>query len=344
MRKILFLVFIVDFQTHIAFAEGKLSTNNYHVATLGNMKIDYLWAKDAVNTEELIENPISAPDNLVVPNSNPVHVMPIVNTTPIFWGSTWYNRRYSSDKIYGLTHWYQSFQYSTYADTLPEYLNSPLKHWVVNEIIDITPASGDPDSVLAEICNVANYIDNSKTNYYPVYTDIKRGDANYCSYHSAGMCYGHPGQFCVFFNIDDDPGCDPQSPYAPPAGRYNSQQPGTIFGINTAYQQSQGLAALANVTAHELAEVITDPATISPDGNYTYWGGWYDANGAEIADKCAWTFGPSLINSAPNGTVSVGGYYWKIQGEWSNNAQNAGTAGAGYPTQNNQLYGCISGS
>jgi len=319
MRKILFLIALVDFQTLNAFAEEKYPINNNGIsATSGNMKLDYLFAKDAVDTDESTQNTNDITDYLVIPNSNPVNVMPSVNTTPIFWGSSWYNSHYSSDKIFGLIHWYESFQYSTYANVLSEYLNSPLVHRMANEIIDISPASSDPDSVLAEICDAVGYIDNSKTNYFPVYSDIKRGAANYCSYHSAGMCYGHPVQFSFFFNLDDDPGCDPQSPYAPPAGSYYSQRPGSIIGFKTGFQQSQGLAALANVTAHELSEVVTDPATFSADGYTMYWDGWYDANGAEIADKCAWTFGPSPINYAPNGTVSIGGFNWKLQGEWSN--------------------------
>jgi hypothetical protein len=80
-------------------------------------------------------------------------------------------------------------------------------------------------------------------------------------------------QFAFFFNLDGDAGCDPQS---------------TVTG------HSQGLAALANVSGHELSEALTDPRN----------GGWYDRQGAENADKCAWTF---------NGNESfTGGSTWKI--------------------------------
>jgi len=41
------------------------------------------------------------------------------------------------------------------------------------------------------------------------------------------------------------------------------------------------VAALANVSAHELSEAMTDPA--SP-------GAWYDSSDQENGDKCAWTF------------------------------------------------------
>ncbi|MEY3760151.1 MAG: hypothetical protein RIR39_1642, partial [Pseudomonadota bacterium] len=75
-------------------------------------------------------------------------------------------------------------------------------------------------------------------------------------------------------------------------------------------------------------------------GNAGYWGGWYDSFGAENGDKCAWTFGPSNVNSNA-GTVSVGKFNWKLQGEWSNSAQDTGIGGY---TTNTVLNGCVSGS
>jgi hypothetical protein len=118
--------------------------------------------------------------------------------------------------------------------------------------------------------------------YYPVYIDAKRGSAGYCAWHSYGTVKGVPVQVAFFFNLDGDAGCDPGDP-------------GTIH--------SQGLEALANVSGHEISEAVTDPRN----------GGWWDRQGAENADKCAWTF---------SGTVTLGGEQWKIQGNWSNAANN----------------------
>ncbi len=139
--------------------------------------------------------------------------------------------------------------------------------------------------------------------YYPVYTDIPRGNAGYCAYHSAGTIGTTRVQFAFFWKLDGDPGCDPQ---------------------DTTTTHSQGLAALANVTGHELAEAMTDPATP---------GAWYDSAGNENGDKCAWTFGAPAV-SFPNGTS------WKIQGEWSNHAYDTQT---GYPNSAGQK-GCLSGA
>jgi hypothetical protein len=109
-------------------------------------------------------------------------------------------------------------------------------------------------------------------------------------------------QVAFFFNLDGDAGCDP----------------GDTSGLH-----SQGLAALSNVSGHELSETRTDPD--SP-------GAWYDRRGSENGDKCAWTFNVPLVTFS-NTTQ------WKIQGEWSNNAYNTGT---GYPNSSGQK-GCLDG-
>ena len=131
---------------------------------------------------------------------------------------------------------------------------------------------------------------------------MKRGNAGYCAWHSAGTCNGKAVQFAFFFNLDGDPGCDP---------------------ADTQTGHSQGLAALANVTAHELSEARSDPA--QP-------GRLVRSSGAENGDKCAWTFNVPFV-SFPNSTS------WKLQGEWSNAAYSAGT---GYPNSSGQR-GCLDG-
>jgi hypothetical protein len=54
-----------------------------------------------------------------------------------------------------------------------------------------------------------------------------------------------------------------------------------------------GVDGMVSVIAHELEETNTDPNLNA----------WYDANGAEDADKCAWTFGHNLLQTA------TGAYY-----------------------------------
>lgn len=54
-----------------------------------------------------------------------------------------------------------------------------------------------------------------------------------------------------------------------------------------------GVDGMVSVIAHELEETNTDPNLNA----------WFDSNGAEDADKCAWTFGQTLMQT------STGAYY-----------------------------------
>ena len=230
-------------------------------------------------------------------------VMPTSTVHAIFWGRSWATSQ--GDKIAGMDSFYAGFGGSNYAKTSDEYsgangqVTSTLSYG--GHTVDTSMAAGGnrTSSILKEVCKV---ITNPVTNgYYPVYTDLKRS-GNYCAYHSWGSCGGVPIQFAFFWNLDGDAGCDPQS---------------TVSG------QSQGLAALANVSAHEISEARTDPRGT----------GWFDSAGAENGDKCAWTFGASSV-ALSNGTN------WKLQGEWSNAAYDSGS---GYPNNSGQK-GCLGGN
>ena len=233
-------------------------------------------------------------------------IMPTANATAIFWGTSWAN--YNGDKISGMDSWYQGFGNSDYAKTSDEYTGSngqvgPATSYAGHYTDTSTAGNGDDTGVIAaEVCKMITNPDPSGNGYYPVYVDKSRGaNDNYCAYHSFTTCHGTPVQFAFFFKLDGDSGCDPH---------------------DTSGLHSQGLAAIANVSGHELSEARTDP-----DVN-----AWYDSQGMENGDKCAWTFGAPLVTFS-NGTQ------WKIQGEWSNIAYNNGS---GYPNQGG-LKGCLSG-
>jgi hypothetical protein len=220
----------------------------------------------------------------------------------IYWGLSWGSAAFVGDKITGLTSFYQGVGSTPYANTTSEYtgtngqVSTSVSYNGLHTDETATPLK-DPGTsgVLAE---VAKEITSPVANgYYPVYTDIPRGSASYCAYHSYGTVKGVPVQFAFFFKLDGDSGCDPQ---------------------DTSTGHSQGLSALANVSGHELSEALTDPRN----------GGWYDRQGSENADKCAWTF--NGIEMFTNGSK------WQIQGNWSN---NAATAKSGYTRG-----GCINGN
>jgi hypothetical protein len=233
-------------------------------------------------------------------------IMPSTVSEAIYWGPSWANSTFVGDKIIGLDSWYTGFSNSNYAKTSDEYTgsNGQVGPSVTHNghVIDTSTASNgsSTSAIVAEVCK--EITSPVSIGFYPVYVDVKRGNAGYCAYHTFGSCSGVTVQVAFFFNLDGDPGCDPQ---------------------DTSGLHSQGLAALANVSGHELSEARTDPD--SP-------GAWYDKRGQENGDKCAWTFNVPLVTFS-NGTQ------WKIQGEWSNNAYNTGT---GYPNSSGQK-GCLDG-
>jgi hypothetical protein len=234
-------------------------------------------------------------------------IMPTAKTTAIFWGPSWSNSSFVGDKITGLDSFYAGHGNSNYAKTVDEYTGTNGQVGAATtysgHLIDTSNASGggSTSGILAE---VARRITNPDPNgYYPVYTDVPRGNAGYCAYHSSGTIGGVTVQFAFFWKLDGDPGCDPG---------------------DTQTGHSQGLAALANVSGHELSEARSDPGTPAA---------WYDSAGQENGDKCAWTFNvPSVAFS--NGSS------WKVQGEWSNAADKAST---GYPNSSGQK-GCLDGA
>ncbi len=245
-------------------------------------------------------------------------IMPTVVSKAIFWGSNWAKSSFAGDKITGLDAWYVGHNGSNYAATSNEYTGTNGRVGSIGfihqgHVIDpsVARSGGSTQVILNEVCKqiTAGTIipDMAGNGYYPVYSTVKRGNAGYCAWHSAGTCsyqgQSVPVQFGFFFSLDGDAGCDPQ---------------------DTQTRHSQGLAALANVSAHELAEARTDPAIP---------GAWYDAAGSENGDKCAWTFGAPYV-------TFTDGNIWKLQGEWSNAAYTAGT---GYPNSSGQK-GCLSGN
>jgi hypothetical protein len=221
---------------------------------------------------------------------------PVIHSTavvPVFWGTSWSNSSFSGDKVTGLDYWYSHVGGTAYLHTNSEYYDgsgnvnttSVSKSGDLNDFTATPAGAPSTSQVLDEVRKVTGGHPVANA-YYPVYSDQRRGNAGYCAWHSSGTINGIRVQFGFFFSLDGDAGCDPQAP--------------TNLG------HSQGLSALANVSGHELSEMLTDPQLNA----------WYDRQGAENADKCAWTF---------SGLVTVGAQQWKIQGNWSNAAANAGT-------------------
>jgi hypothetical protein len=248
----------------------------------------------------------SSPD--MIWNGGPV--MHTGATAAIFWGPSWSNASFAADKIGGMDAFYGGFGNSKYAATSNEYTDasgsvtskvSYLGHFVdLGAVVNRPPQVAD---IVGEVCSVlqANGVSPVSNGFYMVYTDHGRGGQGYCAWHSYGSCGGVQIQVGFAFSLDGDAGCDPQ---------------------DTQTGHSQGLAAIANVSAHELSEARTDPELNA----------WYDAGGEENGDKCAWTFNVPFVTFS-NRSI------WKLQGEWSNAAYDSRT---GYPNLSG-LPGCLDG-
>ena len=206
-------------------------------------------------------------------------------TMAIFWGN-WSN---PGDKISGLDTFFGGWGNSQLAGASTEYSGIQKTSTYLGHAIDSSTPPRKALSVsgaVAEACKITNNNPDPNGVYF-IYTSTGAGHVSYCAWHSAGTCSnGAPIQVAYMPNIDGIAGCNP------------------LDSAHTDSQHSQGLAALANVTSHELSEAITDPRLDA----------WYDSSGAENGDKCAWTF---------TSKESVGGQSWWLQQEWSNNAYNA---------------------
>jgi hypothetical protein len=222
-------------------------------------------------------------------------------TQAIFWGD-WTN---PGDKITGLDSFFSGWGGSHIAGDSTEYSGSNGRVTANSSYLGhVVDSSTPPNRALstsgavAEACKITNNNPDPSAVYF-IYTSTGAGHVSYCAWHSWGNCSnGAAIQVAYMPNIDGIAGCDP----------------GDTSGLH-----SQGLAALANVTSHELSEAITDPR-----GN-----AWYDGSGEENGDKCAWAF---------NGLVRVGTSSWLLQGEWSNAAYTAGTGSPNLSGQKGCLY------
>ena len=82
------------------------------------------------------------------------------------------------------------------------------------------------------------------------------------------------------------------------------------------------------VLGHEIAETLTDPGAESQAGSVQY-GAWFDWQGWEIGDKCAWVGDGLAVPGSAFNMVGNDGKTYPVQSLWNNQA----LSGAGYCTQ-----------
>lgn len=228
-------------------------------------------------------------------------VLTATKTEAIFWGD-WSN---PGDIITGIDSFFGGWGGSGMAGDSTEYSGTngqvTATSTYLGHVLDPSTAPKralSTNGAVAEACAITGNAPDPSAVYF-IYTSTGAGHVNYCAWHSWGSCSnGAPIQVAYMPNITGITGCDPQSDIT---------------------NESQGLAALVNVTSHELSEATTDPRGDA----------WYDSSGNENGDKCAWSFAHDVTLS--NGST------WKVQMEWSNAAY---TAGSGFANLSGQL-GCL---
>jgi hypothetical protein len=238
----------------------------------------------------------------------------------IFWGTSWTNSTFVGDKITGLTSFYQGLSGSGYATIPVEYPGPGFPPTYITprpslggSDIDNSAAPGSTPTnaqILAEIAKVLQQHGDGPTAFgvYAVYATTPPG-SGFCAFHGSGAISGTTVQFLWIPDLDNVAVCNP----------------GDISGLH-----SEGLAAIANVSAHELTEATTDP----------HANAWYStSDGYEIGDRCAWVFTAAL-------TTLSNGARFKLQDEWSNAANDGGYGAAGDASgqlNGSQGAGCLSG-
>jgi hypothetical protein len=231
-------------------------------------------------------------------------VLHTLKTQAIYWGPLWTNNAYTRDKITGMERFLNGYSNSSYAKLASEYgdkigpavsVSTHLGYKIDGTAV---PANPTPTELVSKICKLTNNSPD-KDAIYLVYTPNKLVN-NVCGWHGWGNCANGKTILMAYIPDVDTPACSAK---------------------DTTTGNSSGLAAMANITAHELLETITNPRN-----NLS----WMDASKSEIADKCNWVFPASL-------TRLTNGSRWKLQTQWSNAAY---LKGSGMPNSAGQK-GCV---
>jgi len=112
--------------------------------------------------------------------------------------------------------------------------------------------------------------------------------SQYCGWHTDGTISGSDIKYSFVGNPDRCPSsCEEQT---------------------TGPNGNAGADGMASIISHELEEAVTDP-----DLN-----AWYDRQGAENADKCAWTFGSTYSSGGATANMKLGTRDYLIQQNWVN--------------------------
>jgi serine protease len=210
-------------------------------------------------------------------------VLATSTTYAIYWGTP---ADFPSDLQTGMTALLSGLPGSSYLGIAQQYMRgAAISQTFGGTIVDTSAApksAPNAAGLAAEVCKLIPQPDPNAV--YIVFTSNAPSNANYCAWHNkaTASCNGLPIQVAYVPNQALIPHC---SPYTVNNLHCNSYTDGTVSSFDS--------------VAHEVMEAITD-AQIDA---------WYDANKAEIADKCEYQY---------LGCVNLPTGSFQIQPEWSN--------------------------
>jgi hypothetical protein len=237
------------------------------------------------------------------------HQGPIVlGTTNVYfiWYGNWAGLNSGANSI--LTNFAQNIGGSPYYNINTSYYNASATH--ISNSVNFAGSTNDNYSqgtqlsdasvqavVTSAITSGALPKDTNALYFVLTSSDVNETSGfltKYCGWHTNATIAGSD----IKFSFVGDPSKTPTACEAQTASSPNS---------------NPAADGMVSVMAHELEETVTDP-----DLN-----AWYDRNGAENGDKCAWTFGTQL--KAPNGSnynMTLGTMKYLIQRNWSASTQS----------------------
>jgi len=211
---------------------------------------------------------------------------------PVFWGpsSTWGTNGAPSALAQAIINFFVQFGTTGEYNVITQYYdfggsvqltNLTSKYWIDNS----APPTNVTDSALvSEVIKATGQVGLDGSTVYEVFLP----PTSYASFGTYASCGGPNLYFCAYHSNFGYAGVDVKYASMPYPSCGGCQWPGW-----TAAQNFEHFAC------HETREAATDP-----DGN-----AWFDRNGYEADDKCAWSPSPFLVN----------GYGYQY--EWSNLAQ-----------------------
>ena len=234
-------------------------------------------------------------------------LLPAPHIYAIYWGPS---ADFPPDFIQGMNDFLGAYGDTGYTKILTQYLRGrPAALPTFNPNIDVWQDASSPPATLyglsgalvtigSEVCKMIGraHAGLDLDGAYLVMTSNFANTANLCAFHASWRCgKSHSPLISIAYlpNTDNVPQCS----ITPGGGRPPLETPAATNPY------SDSVRSTANLAAHELSEIITDPI----------FNGWYQRQNnivSEIADKCLTSF---------DHTVSLNdGYTWQLQELWSN--------------------------